>query len=1149
MMRMRQYTACAWMGAAIGTALSALSGCQAPGPGKAGVGALSELPYPAGVDVKKVNLTLSQIPDDPKAPPAADLSTRPAMPQPALRRFDDAKAMFGDHRYAEAVLELEKALRYDQKQYEVQRLLCLACYLSGSESKARLRARETVQLNPQDEAAWYVLARSALKNGQQDEALRAFRTALKCPPDPAAAEYRALVHLHLGLLLDDQGYTRAAIDEFAAFERDLAALSDKERSQPELAAFLKAGGRTLSLRRGRALFKLRDYRAAAAALAAPAAEAPADAALQAEYAEALVRASRVNDAVEVARSHIRQQAASKESVDLLMSVRRWSGQEARIPDDLRALVETYPDRVDLAMMLARVLIDSKRLNAAAEVLRSVQQRQPKETEPAWLLADILRREKRWQDWILALADLMAAREEEYAKVQQAVDDLSLDAGTAHSVVTKAADFAKGKANEAAILCVAGSVARRVGDTATAEGLFRKSIELAPASLPAPLALGEMLAGQFRWKDVIAVGQGAIDAGRKAPQLEWLVGYGYDGLDDWNEALKHYQAAISLNPKDLRTLQSLGLLYERMGDAKKAQGAWSDVLAVDSGNAEARERLLRGYVAREEIAAAASQLVELRDQQGASSPVYRRCEALLKLVRTRNEAGARDYREQLAEVVKANPKDVRTREDYASLLFTAKRYREAVQQVDEILRLDPGSLVAWELRSLLAIRALEYDAAKAAIKELLRRHPNREVWHRNLAEVYLIELQYDQAAEEMRRLIDLPSAKPRQAEYRASLLGIYQSAGRIDEMHKLAEQWLAESPDDPNARVLVLAADEAAKDYARMVKRCRAWLREEDSKNRREWEKRLLDGMEGLKCFAEAEAQVLQWLEAAPNDPLTVAWFAEVLSAAGRHRDAIEWIRSSATGDSSRNLVLLNLLYQAQSEAKDYDGAIATLKQMAAQSPNATFDGGIGRLLIEAKRYNEAEDHLNKLIDRADSDFAKASLLRMLSLCYQKQKRLDLAEQRMREALKLAPDDVGINNDLAYTWADAGKNLDEAEKMLRYVVGENPREAAYLDSLGWVYYKKGDFRSAQTWLLRAVAQSEGRDPLIYDHLGDTCWRLNQPDEAKKRWEQAIDLAKEQAERGLGEQDAEAVAKAREKLSAISRGGKPEVASTAEKAATP
>ncbi|MGB9626989.1 MAG: hypothetical protein ACPMAQ_19210, partial [Phycisphaerae bacterium] len=78
-----------------------VSGCQRPGA----TGALPPPQVPPGVDVRKLHLTLEQIPDDPKAPVAADLSTRPAIPQPALRRLTDAQALFADQRYAEAALE------------------------------------------------------------------------------------------------------------------------------------------------------------------------------------------------------------------------------------------------------------------------------------------------------------------------------------------------------------------------------------------------------------------------------------------------------------------------------------------------------------------------------------------------------------------------------------------------------------------------------------------------------------------------------------------------------------------------------------------------------------------------------------------------------------------------------------------------------------------------------------------------------------------------------------------------------------------------------------------------------------------------------------------------------------------------------------
>ncbi len=107
----------------------------------------------------------------------------------------------------------------------------------------------------------------------------------------------------------------------------MASLTERQRAHPELAAALKTRERTLSLRRARALAKVGDFKAAAAAFEAPVAAAPADAALQREYAQVLIRAGRGREAVEVARAHVRRQAASGASVELLVAVRQWLGQE------------------------------------------------------------------------------------------------------------------------------------------------------------------------------------------------------------------------------------------------------------------------------------------------------------------------------------------------------------------------------------------------------------------------------------------------------------------------------------------------------------------------------------------------------------------------------------------------------------------------------------------------------------------------------------------------------------------------------------------------------------------------------------------------------------------------------------------------------
>ena len=64
--------------------------------------------------------------------------------------------------------------------------------------------------------------------------------------------------------------------------------------------------------------------------------------------------------------------------------------------------------------------------------------------------------------------------------------------------------------------------------------------------------------------------------------------------------------------------------------------------------------------------------------------------------------------------------------------------------------------------------------------------------------------------------------------------------------------------------------------------------------------------------------------------------------------------------------------------------------------------------------------------------------------------------------------------------------------------EDNDNAAYIDSLGWVLFRKGQFESARAELEKAVALPDGDDAVLWDHLGDVCFRLNQPDRARQAW---------------------------------------------------
>jgi tetratricopeptide (TPR) repeat protein len=84
------------------------------------------------------------------------------------------------------------------------------------------------------------------------------------------------------------------------------------------------------------------------------------------------------------------------------------------------------------------------------------------------------------------------------------------------------------------------------------------------------------------------------------------------------------------------------------------------------------------------------------------------------------------------------------------------------------------------------------------------------------------------------------------------------------------------------------------------------------------------------------------------------------------------------------------------------------------------------------------------------------------------------------------------------------NLDEAEAMIKRALESEPNNASYLDSLGWVEFRKGKFDQALSDLLRAAKAVERDDPVVFEHIGDTYLKLNRVPEALDAWQKALAL---------------------------------------------
>lgn len=181
-----------------------------------------------------------------------------------------------------------------------------------------------------------------------------------------------------------------------------------------------------------------------------------------------------------------------------------------------------------------------------------------------------------------------------------------------------------------------------------------------------------------------------------------------------------------------------------------------------------------------------------------------------------------------------------------------------------------------------------------------------------------------------------------------------------------------------------------------------------------------------------------------------------------------------------------------------------------------------RILTQAEKFAQAEAACKKYLEESTAPGDRLEIRYMLSNVYSAWKKYEQCEAQLLEVLKNDPTNATANNDLGYIWADHNKNLAEAEEMIRKAIDLDRRQrkltaaddqdnAAYVDSLGWVLFRRGDFAGAARELERAVSLPDGDDPTLWDHLGDVYVRMGQLNRAQTAYERSVQLYEEERAR--------------------------------------
>jgi tetratricopeptide (TPR) repeat protein len=178
-------------------------------------------------------------------------------------------------------------------------------------------------------------------------------------------------------------------------------------------------------------------------------------------------------------------------------------------------------------------------------------------------------------------------------------------------------------------------------------------------------------------------------------------------------------------------------------------------------------------------------------------------------------------------------------------------------------------------------------------------------------------------------------------------------------------------------------------------------------------------------------------------------------------------------------------------------------QLTSNNPEADRETylNIAQVYERARRYKEAEEaaHTAEVLPGQPRDNEQVYFA--LGAIYEKQKFYDRAEEQFKKVLDLDPTNAIALNYYGYMLGDLGQRLDEAESLLQRALKEDPYNGAYLDSLGWIYYKGNKLADAEATLRQAV-ERESHDPTIHSHLGDVYSKLGRTELAAAEWEKSM-----------------------------------------------
>ena len=389
--------------------------------------------------------------------------------------------------------------------------------------------------------------------------------------------------------------------------------------------------------------------------------------------------------------------------------------------------------------------------------------------------------------------------------------------------------------------------------------------------------------------------------------------------------------------------------------------------------------------------------------------------------------------------------------------------ETISTVEELIRLSPSDLNLQKLLIESYLKTKNHKKALENVDQALISYPDDPVLIDLKGRIYVAQSKWKDASDIYMRLIKNPSIN-----YEAKL--------------RIGTSFLGESEKDS------VNLDLAKKIFIEMKRdtldwQVNAYLGEIELKQKND--------NAAIEYFKTA-AKISEWNAA--------IWtrLGGILFDARKYDECISYMKTAV--DKFPNDLTINLIYGLSLSAlnKHQDAKHALEKTLKINPNDVNALSAIGYTYNQMKNDNEAIIYLNRALIYDPKNLQAISVL---ALIHESRKDFHISDSLYTNALKIDSTNALLLNNFAYSLAERNVRLNEALMMAQKAIKQEAQNSSYLDTIGWIYFRLGDFEKAKLNIQKAV-QIETTNATLLDHLGDVYFKLGDKSKAVDYWKKAF-----------------------------------------------